>query len=120
MGAIITPGPMLPPERRAGRRYPIHAGIEYKLILGRRVVRTGTGRLVNISRSGLLFECAHGIPPRTKIELEVDWPAQAVKMALHVTGQTVRNQGVSTAMTILRSSFRTYHEDADQGNRQQT
>jgi Ser-tRNA(Ala) deacylase AlaX len=84
------------------------------------VVRTGTGRLVNISRSGLLFECAHGIPPRTKIELEVDWPAQAVKMALHVTGQTVRNQGVSTAMTILRSSFRTYQEDADQGNRQQT
>jgi hypothetical protein len=41
-------------------------------------------------------------------------------MALHVTGQTVRNQGVSTAMTILRSSFRTYQEDADQGNRQQT
>jgi len=120
VGAIITPGPMLPPERRAGRRYPIHAGIEYKLILGRRVVRTGTGRLLNISRGGLLFECAHAIPAENMIELEVDWPARAVKMVLHVAGQTVRSEGVSTAVKILRSSFRVYHQDADQGNRLRT
>jgi len=111
---------MLPPERRAGRRYPIHAGIEYKLILGRRVVRTGTGRLLNISRGGLLFECSHAIPAENMIELEVDWPARAVKMVLHVAGQTVRSEGVSTAVKILRSSFRVYHQDADQGNRLRT
>lgn len=118
--ANISPSPVLAAERRADRRYPIHARIEYKLILGRRVVRTGTGRLLNISRGGLLFECAHAIPAENMIELEVDWPARAVKMVLHVAGQTVRSQGVSTAVKILRSSFRVYHQDADQGSRLRT
>jgi hypothetical protein len=115
----ITSGAMAA-ERRADRRYPIHARIEYKLILGRRVARAGTGRLLNISRSGLLFEGAHAIPAGSTIELDVDWPSRTVKMVLHVAGQTVRSQGVSTAVKILRSSFRTYHQDADQGNRPRT
>ncbi len=115
--AIISPGPMLTAERRADCRYPIHVGLEYKLIMGRRAVRKGNGRLVNISRGGLLFECAHAIASGNRIELEVDWPTRAVKMALHVTGQTVRSQGVCTAVKILRSSFRVHLEEADRGER---
>ena len=118
--AIISAGPVLTAERRSDCRYPIHAGLEYRIIVGRRVVQTGTGRLLNISRGGLLFECAHAIPAENMIELEVDWPARAVKMVLHVAGQTVRSEGVSTAVKILRSSFRVYHQDADQGNRLRT
>ena len=105
-----------PPERRADCRYTIHSDVEYRLILRRKVVRAGTGRLANISRSGLLFECAHAIPPRTRIELKVDWPAPAVKIALHVVGQTVRSEGTGTAVKIIRSAFRV-QEDAHRGKR---
>ena len=117
MEAIISSSPMFAAERRADCRYPIHTGVEYKLIVRRRVVRTGTGCLVNISRGGLLFECSHAIPPGLGIELEVDWPSHAVRMALHVVGQTLRSQGACTAVKILRSSFRGRHEDAGQGER---
>lgn len=115
MEAIISSSPVFAADRRADCRYPIQTGIEYRLISGRRVVRTGTGRLLNISRGGLLFEGAHAIPPGNRVELEIDWPAQSVKMVLHVAGQTVRNQGVFTAVKILRSSFRVLRDDADQG-----
>ena len=114
MEAIISPSPMFTAERRADCRYPIQAKIEYSLVLGRRVVRPGTGRLLNISRGGLLFEGAHAIPPGNRIELEVDWPVHSVKMALHVVGHTVRSQGVCTAVKISRSSFRVHHGNAGQ------
>ncbi len=120
MEAIISPGPTLTAERRSDYRYPIHIGLEYKLILGRRVVRKGTGRLVNISRGGLLFECDHAISPGNRIELDIDWPARAVRMALHAAGRTVRSQGVLTAVKVLRSSFRVHREEADRGERPPT
>lgn len=120
MEAIISSSPVLTAERRVDSRYPIQAGVGYKLIVGRRVVRTGTGRLLNISRGGLLFECAHAIPPGSRIELDIDWPAQSVKMVLRVAGQTVRTQGTNTAVKILRSSFRVHDEDAEPGHRTPT
>lgn len=112
--AIISPSSTSKAERRTDCRYPIRTGIEYKLILGRRIVRTGAGRLVNISRGGLLFEGAQELPPRTRIELDVDWPADAVKVALHVVGETLRSQGARTAVKIHRSSFRV-REEANNG-----
>ncbi len=117
MESMISSSPVVTAERRADCRYPIHAGVDYKLILGRRVVRAGTGRLVNISRGGLLFEGPHAIPPGTRVELDIDWPARSVAMSLHVAGQTVRSQGVFTAVKILRSSFRTRHEGTHWANR---
>lgn len=114
MVEAITPrkGPNFTTERRADCRYTIHARLEYRLTLRRKVVETGAGRLANISRGGLLFECDHAIPPRTRIELKVDWPAHAVRIALHVVGQTVRSQSTATAVKILRSAFRV-QEDAE-------
>ena len=93
-------------ERRAERRYAIQARIEYKLSPDRKAAPGKVGRLVNISRGGLLFECAEAIPPGTGISLDVEWPADALKIALHVTGQTVRSQHARTAVKIFRSSFR--------------
>lgn len=118
--AIISQSPMFTAERRADCRYPIHTGLEYRLIVGRKVIRTGTGRLLNISRGGLLFECDHAIPPGNRVELAVDWPARAVKMALHVMGQTVRSQDSCTAVKILRSSFRVHREEGHRDGRSPT
>jgi hypothetical protein len=93
-------------ERRAERRYAIQARVEYKLSLGRKAAPGKVGRLVNISRGGLLFECAEAIPPGTGISLDVEWPTDALRIALHVTGQIVRSQHARAAVKISRSSFR--------------
>jgi hypothetical protein len=108
--AIISPSPTPTAERRADCRYPIHTGIEYKLILGQRAIGSGSGRLLNISRGGLLFECDRAIAPKTRIEVDIDWPARTVKVVLHVGGQTVRSEGLCTAVKILRSAFRAQGE----------
>ena len=92
-------------ERRTHRRYAIRTKLEYRLISRRKVIQTGAGHLVNMSRGGLLFACNQGIPPRTRVELEVDWPAHAAKIALHVVGESVRSEGATTAVKILRSAF---------------
>jgi hypothetical protein len=106
MEAILSPGPNLTTERRADRRYAIEAALVYKLIHGGKAVLSGAGRLVNISRSGLLFEGVRGMPHGYRIELDVEWPADALKVALHVIGQTVRTRDARTAVKIFRSSFR--------------
>ena len=100
------PSPMPTVERRAERRYAIQARVEYRLMPGRKAVPGGAGRLVNISRGGLLFECAEAIPPGTRISLDVEWPADALRVALHVTGWILRSQHARTAVKISRSSFR--------------
>ena len=113
--ATITPGPPLTTERRAASRYPIRADVAFRLVVGRRVIRTGTGSLLNISRSGLLFESARPIPPGGRIELVVDWPSHSGTMALHVAGETVRSQGGRTAVKIRRSAFRAEREAGRSG-----
>jgi hypothetical protein len=118
--ATISPGSMLTAERRANCRYPIQVELEYAIVRGRRALRTGDGHLVNISRGGLLFQCDQAIPVGNRIELDVEWPARGAKMVLHVAGQTVRSQGVCTAVKILRNSFRTLHGDAERGKRPYT
>lgn len=106
MERILSPGRTLTGDRRADHRYPIEAPLVYKLIHGAKAVLTGAGRLVNISRGGLLFECAKAMPQGYRIELDVEWPADSPKVALHVIGQTVRSRDARTAVKIFRSSFR--------------
>jgi len=85
--------------------------MRYRLI-SVRPARAGAGSLVNISRCGLLFESAQPIAPGARIEIEIDWPARALKMVLHLVGETVRSQGNQTAVRILRSAFRVDRERA--------
>ena len=110
MEAILTPSSLATVERRADCRYPIHTAVQYRLFLGRRVVRMGSGWVVNMSRGGVLFESTSPVPPGHRMELEIDWPAQAVGMMLRVTGESVRSEGGRTAVRILRSSFRVRDE----------
>jgi len=105
---MLSPRPILTPgdERRADRRYALDAPLQYKIIQAGKAVFSGAGRLVNISHGGLLFECAEEIEPGNRVELDVDWPADAVRIVLNVVGQTVRRQEARTAVKILRCSFR--------------
>ena len=99
-------------ERRSTRRYPIDLSMQYDL--GRQEgpegARMGSGQVVNISSGGVLISSDRPIPPGVRIRLRLEWPARlndAVPLALHIEGRTVRSSGPLTAVRILKSEFRT-------------
>ena len=96
--------------RRSHRRYPMNVELEYKLLDGKKVLKSGSGRTLNLSSSGVLFECDEPLPLGAQIRLLLIWPAQLndrVGLTLCVNGRTVRSVGTCTAMEIVSHEFRT-------------
>jgi hypothetical protein len=101
--------PMDATERRLNQRFPIHIPLRYKLVAGR-LVKTGQGRTLNLSSSGLLIECDTVLPRGVRVELSLAWPATidgAVGLTLVVIGTTLRTTGNSIAVAHSRHYFRT-------------
>jgi hypothetical protein len=97
-------------DRRATSRYPISADLEYRLIRHKKIVQTGSGRTVNFSSTGLLFESARPLLPGMRIEVTVVWPARLHDVSLLnlcINGKTVRTSGKLTAVRIMSYDFRT-------------
>lgn len=96
--------------RRSHRRYPMRVDLEYKLLDGKKVLKTGVGRTLNLSSSGILFESGESIPTGTTIRVFLSWPVplnDRVGLTLCVMGRTVRSSGNCTAVEILSHEFRT-------------
>jgi hypothetical protein len=95
-------------ERRSERRYVIAATLEYAIGQGLDALAVGHGRLVNISRGGVLFESAEIISSDTEIELFVEWPVRRNKIEpiyLRILGKTIRTQGGGNGVKILSCEF---------------
>ena len=103
-------------DRRSDRRYPISVELVFRVRRGGRVVQSGTGRTVDLSSRGVLFESEGERPPAGRIELTIAWPVllnQEVGLNLCVTGHTVRVEGNRTAIAVARYVFRVRpHRDA--------
>jgi len=50
-------------ERRADRRYPLAAELDYRIAEGRGQVKTGRGKTINISSSSIFFKPEEPLPP---------------------------------------------------------
>jgi len=99
-----------PEDRRSAHRFPIKVEVRYVLLKGKNADVAGSGRTINISSSGVLFESPHSIRPGVQIELSVAWPARidgTVGLQLRASGKTVRQQDNCTGVRILHSEFRT-------------
>ena len=95
-------------ERRSDRRYPISADLQYRITNRRKVIETGSGRTVDISSNGVLFETRLPLPRGLKIELRILWPvvsAGSPRLELHAEGRTVRTQQNRTAVQIQKYAF---------------
>jgi hypothetical protein len=96
-------------DRRAHLRYRFVTSLEYKLIGSKGIVRTGRGRTVNVSNSGLLFESEAALSPGVKIELSITLPLPEGKgdFALHlqITGWIVRTQDNCVAVRFEQRIF---------------
>jgi len=97
-------------DRREDRRYPIALELRYKLIRRRRVLETGTGRTIDLSSGGILFETDHPLPAGLNVELSIEWPAllhDVAPMRLVVTGRIVRTDRMRAALRTVQHEFRT-------------
>lgn len=100
------------PERRSKRRFDVTAPVSYRVQLtGARGQRTGTGRTVNLSSNGVLFQ-TEGLylPAGTLLAVSVVWPVnlnERVGLALSVVGAVVRQHGDCVAVRIQKAEFRT-------------
>lgn len=93
--------------RRSACRYPVIAGVEYK-ILGA-VLKSGRGQTVNISSRGVLLQTRDTLLVGGRIVLSIAWPAQLdekLTLTLRVFGSIVRVQGNLVAVKISRYEFR--------------
>jgi len=111
--------------RRSHRRYPMNVELEYKLLDGKTVLKTGFGRTLNLSSTGVLFECQETLPVGTQIRLSLAWPARLndkVGLTLCINGRTVRSSGNCAAIEIINHEFRTrpLKQEAQAGARAKT
>jgi len=97
-------------ERRACTRYPLTLDLHYTVFYGRKLRETGTGRVVNVSSSGLRFTTDRPLSSGQKIELFIRWPLLldgSVQIQLVLVGTIVWGTSTEAAMQIQRHEFRT-------------
>jgi len=95
-------------ERRMQWRYPVALELQYKIIEGGEVVKTGTGRTGNISSGGVLFQTENELAQGPAVELSIRWPTVAVDapfVELRMTGRIVRSDAHGIAVEMRRYHF---------------
>jgi hypothetical protein len=95
---------------RSHNRYPIRLEVEYTLLNQGQIERSGYGRTVNVSSSGILFEADDTLPTGRSVKLAIQWPfllEGACALKLHVRGTIIRSETKKAAVQIAHHEFRT-------------
>jgi hypothetical protein len=103
-------------DRRGDRRYEIRLDMRWKLVRRRRVLESGSGRTVDFSSSGVLFEPGRQLPYGLNVELSISWPVllhNVAPLQLVVHGRIVRSEKNRTAIRMSQHEFRTTGVPAD-------
>ncbi|MGA3099680.1 MAG: PilZ domain-containing protein, partial [Bryobacteraceae bacterium] len=83
-------------DRRGDRRYEIRLEARWKLVRRRKVLETGSGRTLDFSSGGVLFEPGRQLPVGLNVELSISWPVllhNVAPLQLVVYGRIVRSNG---------------------------
>lgn len=96
-------------ERRVVERFPIRMDLRYRLSRnGQGPAPEASGRVVDISSTGILFSPGLSHPRDAVMVLSIDWPARRDKappIRLSVLGMVVRSDDRGTAIRIMRHGF---------------
>ena len=94
-------------DRRSQGRFRLEGDLEYEGTFARQTAR-GRGRIVNISKNGLLFLTDQHIAPGTELSIRAPRPTQlgSASLELVIAGHAVRSGNEGTAVRILRYDFR--------------
>lgn len=97
-------------ERRSADRFPIEQEIRYRAVARKQQEEFGSGKTVNMSSSGILFEAGEDVAPGKQLEVSVSWPAQLnnrTPLKLVARGRVVRVDEGRAALEIQHYEFRT-------------
>jgi c-di-GMP-binding flagellar brake protein YcgR len=97
-------------ERRSADRFPIEQEVRYRAVARQHAEEPGSGKTVNMSSSGILFQTSAGVPLGKQIEVSVSWPAQLnnkTALKLVARGRVVRVEDNMAALEIQHYEFRT-------------
>ena len=97
-------------DQRSNGRYPIALELQYKLLNKGRVQSLGSGKTLNISSGGVLFEADNLLPTSGPIELALSWPfllEGVCGLKLVMRGRIVRSDAKATAVKAEFHEFRT-------------
>ena len=96
-------------DQRNHKRFPISLDIQYRQLNRGRVAHHGTGRTINISSGGVLFDAESPLLPGANVEIVVNWPfllEGVCPLKLVMRGRVVRSEGVSAAVQMRQHEFR--------------
>lgn len=97
-------------ERRASIRFALNLEVSYTVSDRRVPAKTGTGRTIDLSSSGLSFIAERPLVAGQELTASIDWPVllgRATKLQLIMSGVVVRTAGTTAALRIERHEFRT-------------
>jgi len=95
-----------PNNRRGQHRFPLVLKLTYTLGSGQQ----GSGDLINMGSSGLLFQCGHRFVKGELVKVSVEWPYLldgSCPLQLCVHGRILRSGDSGTALTTMKYEFRT-------------
>ena len=96
-------------DRRADRRYNVTLDVRWTIIYRKQVLYSGTGRTVNFSSGGILFETDEPPAVGRTIEMAIPWPVSfeaSVPLQLIIQASVVRTAGKRVAVGIQHCEFR--------------
>jgi hypothetical protein len=97
-------------DRRVNSRFPLREEVTYKVIGGKALAITGTGKTLNIGSGGILFTTQEKLPMGRTVELSVSWPARlggTCALKFVAMGRIVRSYPDKAVVKIERYEFRT-------------
>ena len=97
-------------ERRASTRFSLNLEVSFNVTTRHADVKSGSGRTINLSSSGLSFTTDQSLLPGQKIDVSIDWPVLldgSIKLQLVMSGVVVRANATTIALQIKRHEFKT-------------
>jgi len=97
-------------ERRDDRRYDIRLDLRWKLVRRRRVIDSGVGYTLDLSRGGVRFHAGRVLTVGLNVELAIAWPARlhnVAPMQLSIHGKILRSAEGWVAIRTSQLEFRT-------------
>jgi hypothetical protein len=107
-------------ERRASTRFALNLEVTFTVTTRHSDVKSGSGRTIDLSSSGLSFTTDQPLLPGQKIDVSIDWPVLldgAIKLQLVMSGVVVRSDATMIALRIKKHEFRTRRVGLQVGTR---
>jgi hypothetical protein len=97
-------------ERRRRKRFELMCDLRYRVLDSRRHLPQQSGKTINMSSKGVLFESSIELPVGKRVELMIAWPAmlnEKCRLKMVAIGRIVRVENGIVATSILKHEFRT-------------